>query len=119
MESHMKVYRGYTDRQDAIGDGVVVVVADGQGVRPLPHAQRHSAHFSWGYAGSGPADLARSILADYLGRVPPSSIYQQFQVTVVARWPQGQGWTLTESEIAAWLMASGADAYLSGEEDDE
>ena len=35
---------------------------------PLPHFVKHSpAGFEWGYTGSGPADLARSLLIDALG----------------------------------------------------
>ena len=35
---------------------------------PLPHIKRHSpTGMSWGYEGSGPADLARSLLIDALG----------------------------------------------------
>ena len=39
------------------------------GVRwPLRHVPKHSpAGFNWGYGGSGPADLARSLLIDALG----------------------------------------------------
>jgi hypothetical protein len=35
---------------------------------PLPHIVRHSPRgFAWGYVGSAPADLARSLLIDVLG----------------------------------------------------
>lgn len=37
-------------------------------VGPLPHHSKHSpSGFSWGYAGSGPAELARCLLIDHLG----------------------------------------------------
>jgi len=36
-------------------------------VHPLPHVVKHSSTgFSWGYGGSGPADLARSLLVHAL-----------------------------------------------------
>jgi hypothetical protein len=45
---------------DRIGDGELRV--------PLRHVVKHSpSGFSWGYGGSGPADLALSILVDALG----------------------------------------------------
>jgi hypothetical protein len=52
--------------------GVVEVVNDdapGTAARyPLPHLVKHSpTGFSWGYGGSGPADLARCLLINALG----------------------------------------------------
>lgn len=59
------VYRG----RHTVG-GALVTVEDGVG-RPLGvlrHVVRHSpSGLSWGYGGSGPADLARSLLLDALG----------------------------------------------------
>lgn len=106
----MKVYRGYSDRTDAMGP-TVVTVTDDQGTRPLRHEARHNpTGFSWGYGGSGPADLARSLLADHLGYVPEPGVYQRFKWATVARWPQGGRWTITSTEIAAWLVADAAPA---------
>lgn len=48
--------------------GDLVVVLDGDHTYRLPHIAYHSpTGYAWGYAGSGPADLALSILADYFG----------------------------------------------------
>ncbi|MBT9252140.1 MAG: hypothetical protein KM296_00220 [Brockia lithotrophica] len=48
----------------------VVVTVNGM---PLHHVERHSpTGFEWGYGGSGPADLALSILHDYLNRSGPA-----------------------------------------------
>ena len=56
----MTLYLGRTDG--------TVWVMDGDEVRPLPHHVRHSpTGFSWGYSGSGPADLARCLLLHALG----------------------------------------------------
>lgn len=45
---------------------------------PLPHLVRHSPDgFEYGYGGSGPSDLARSIVGDLLGeRDPKPSLYR-------------------------------------------
>lgn len=52
----------------AADPAVVSVREDGQPTRLLRHVVRHSpTGFAWGYAGSGPADLARSLLVDALG----------------------------------------------------
>ena len=51
------------------GGRLVVVEVDGD-VTPLPHQVKHSPiGMSWGYHGSGAADLARSLLIHALGVV--------------------------------------------------
>ena len=103
----------------------LVVTVNG---RPLRHVVRHSpTGFEWGYGGSGPADLALSILADYLGErqavrrfIRPMGwmtesepltcrLYQQFKWHFVSRFDH-QSWRLTGAEIAAWLRSQGVDA---------
>lgn len=55
--------------------------------------------FNWGYAGSGPAQLALAILADLLGPEKALRYYQAFKFGVIARLPQGKAWSLDESSI--------------------
>lgn len=73
--------------------------------RPLEHVVLHSpTGFSWGYGGSGPADLALSILADYTGDlVLAQQLHQQLKWDVVSRWPQDEAWRLTGEQVYAWL----------------
>ena len=80
----------------------------------LRHHVRHSpTGFEWGYFGSGPAELARCILIDYLelhdqaeqddpwARVPPVS-YQQFKQEFIG--PAAKtGFVIEGGEIEAWL----------------
>ncbi len=80
---------------------VVVVEDDGQ-PRPLPLIVRHANSFEWGYAGSGPATTALSILTDYLGYEPDRPLYQRFKFAFLATAPHA-GFTLTGDTIAAWL----------------
>lgn len=62
----MKTYIGSKPNDRAHGRRVWVV-ENGEST-PLRHIMRHSpTGLAWGYGGSGPADLARSILADVLG----------------------------------------------------
>jgi hypothetical protein len=90
----MKRYHGYADR--------CVVVEAPERVYPLPHKLRHSpSGYAWSYGGSGPADLARSLLWDHLGREPSAALYQEFKWDFVARFDDT--WTLTAEEIDAWL----------------
>jgi rubrerythrin len=53
----------------------------------------------WGYAGSGPAQLALALLAHALGDDALAlSYYQAFKAKVVARLPP-EGWQLTAGEV--------------------
>ena len=55
----------------------------------LPHIKRHSpGGFEWGYAGSGPADLARSLLIDALG---PAAACPLCDGTVYIAWREDLG----------------------------
>ncbi|HEY8414370.1 MAG TPA: DUF6166 domain-containing protein [Thermaerobacter sp.] len=117
--------RAQADRAMREAQPGVVVTVNG---RPLQHVVRHSpTGMEWGYSGSGPADLALSILTDYLSRAGrevrakdlPEAIpgrklrerladmlHQSFKSDVVAQLPH-QGWRLTGEEVAAWLVRAG------------
>jgi hypothetical protein len=98
----MTTYSGFRDQT---GRAHVAVDQAGE-LRPLPHLVRHSpTGMDWGYAGSGPADLARSLLAHVLGgRVAPHPrIYQRFKLAVIASLPRNQSWALTSEDVQAAL----------------
>lgn len=62
------VYRGVGNDNPAGGRLVLVETPDGDVIGPLRHVVKHSpSGYTWGYAGSGPADLALSLLTDALG----------------------------------------------------
>lgn len=88
------------------GDRVTCWVWRGHGVRsPLPHLVRHSPDgFEIGYGGSGPADLARSILAHHLGTpdVEPR-LYQAFKDSFLAHPSHAAGRDLTVGQIEQWM----------------
>lgn len=88
-------YRGYR--------GGLVVVQDKEGAEsPLPHLVRHSpTGFAWGYGGSGPADLARSMLAHATGEEPPEAEYMDFKFEVVTQMPE-DGWGLPQHAVQTW-----------------
>ena len=98
-----KVYKGRRLGPKETLPGVEVLVVDDNGVaRLLEHHVYHSpTGFEWGYLGSGPADLARSILWDTLGKEPDRTIYMRFKSHFVAGW--GNEWQITEEEIVNWL----------------
>ena len=65
-----KTYIGTPHRESVSGQSLVTV-CDGQKSEPLPlrlDLFNHSpTGFGWGYGGSGPAQLALALLADFLG----------------------------------------------------
>ena len=120
----MKTYKGYSDQGDATGPTSVLVYEEGHETYRLRHLIVHSpTGMSHGYHGSGPADLALAILADYLGEtaaIPAHERYdhalagvihetgawllhQEFKRDVVALLPQGRGFTIDGNIVAAWL----------------
>jgi hypothetical protein len=76
------------------------VEVGGAPLNPRLDLRNHSpSGLEWGYAGSGPAQLALAILVDHFGDAPKAlSLYQDFKFAVVARLPQ-EGWTLTSDQI--------------------
>ena len=59
--------------------------------------------FSWGYNGSGPAQLALAILADCYDDEAAMRWHQDFKEAFIARLDMDSSFTLTESAIAAWM----------------
>jgi hypothetical protein len=83
-----------------------VKVVDADGPRPLYHYVDHSpTGLSWGYAGAGPSDLARSLLADRLGYVPSGAVYGVFRDEVVAQL--ADDWTLDFGDVDQWIDSHG------------
>jgi hypothetical protein len=63
--------------------------------------------FEWGYGGSGPAQLALAILADYLGNDDQAVVFHQdFKRCIIASLPY-KGWILTGHEIRDALKMAG------------
>ncbi len=83
------------------GGAILVTVREGNvSVRPLPHLVRHSPDsFEWGYGGSGPADLARSIVGDFIDdQDPDPALYQAVKCKLVAAVPWAGG-EITEDQL--------------------
>lgn len=69
---------------------------------PRLDLRNHSpAGLEWGYAGSGPAQLALALLADALGEEEALASYQRFKFEVVSRLSH-QGWEMPRAEIETW-----------------
>jgi hypothetical protein len=67
------------------------IFLDGKHLDPLPSlkVRNHSPDgFSWGYGGSGPAQLALAILLKYVPAEYAEELYQSFKIDHVANWPR-------------------------------
>ena len=101
MKRYVATRTGHSARDR--GRVEVIVVIDDLVPVPLQHRMRHSPDgFEWGYGGSGPSDLARSILWDYFGAEPHPACYQDFKFHFVAP-ASVDGFVVSEPEIDQWL----------------
>jgi len=84
-------------------DENTITVSDEKGTRPLKHIVYHSpTGMEWGYGGSGPSDLARSILVDFAGIKVADTFYQDFKWDFIAKQPE-KGFQISGQEILNWL----------------
>ena len=71
----------------------------------VAHAARHSpSGIEWGYSGSGPADLARSVLLALTDGPTAEALYHAFKADVVVRVPRPGG-VLRAADVRAWAAA--------------
>ena len=70
---------------------------------PIPMADTpDSRRHEWGYEGTGAADTAASLLADWFGEPQPVRITQAFKRDIVARLPRDRSWSLSGDQVTAW-----------------
>jgi hypothetical protein len=95
------------------GDVIATVETSTGDIYPLQHWKHHSDGLNYGYAGSGPADLALAILLDHFGEWPTKEqmdrglalawhLHQPFKFAFVARAVEA-GFTVTTVEIDEWI----------------
>ena len=99
-EKSMKIYLGQRD-----DDGKPIVTVDGRLLPTRNDLRDHSpSGFEWGYPGSGPAQLALAILADFLGDDELAQDLHQFlKRDVIAKLPQ-PGFMLGSPALEKWLV---------------
>jgi len=56
----------------------------------------------WGYGGSGPADLARSVLHALADEPTADALYQRFKHEVIGRVPPAGG-VLRAADVRKWV----------------
>ena len=103
----MKIYQGY-NIEESIGYFILVLDSEGK-KKPyrLAHVVRHSPDgFAWGYSGSGPADCALSILADFTGDEDlANKLHQEFKRTYIA--DAGLVLSIPGDAILEWIESQG------------
>lgn len=71
---------------------------------PSQRLYNHSPDgFNWGYAGSGPAQLALAITLHYLPADEALAIYQEFKCDVIANIPMGD-FAMPEADVKQWIQ---------------
>lgn len=92
--------------------GHTIVTVDGVPLPARHDLRNHSPDgFSWGYLGSGPAQLALAVLAHHfhtigdehkLANVKALMLYQDFKAELIATLPKA-GWQFTTHDVADTL----------------
>lgn len=72
--------------------------------RSLEVCNHSPTGFSWGYGGSGPAQLALAILLKYLSKEKAVALYQDFKREVIARLPEED--FEKEVDIRQWIAGT-------------
>ena len=87
------------------GDVVLFRRLDSTACATVDHVVRHSpTGIEWGYSGSGPADLARSVLLALTDEETADRLYQAFKAEVIARVPHAGG-VLRAADVRRWVAA--------------
>src|SRR5262245_54280206 len=102
----MKTYSGKRDRT---GLCHVWVVTDGESklLSPRTDLANHSpTGFEWGYAGSGPAQLALAILADALEKDDELALemHQLFKFKMITTLTRSKDWVMSKDEVLGFAM---------------
>lgn len=92
--------------------GTRSVTIDGK-ILPLLPSLKVSNHspdgFSWGYGGSGPAQLALAVMLEFLPVDDALRLYQEFKWDVIARLPMAKEFSYPVSQIKEWIRSHGGD----------
>jgi len=88
-------------------EGGMFVLRNGLPLSPEPSQKlvNHSPNgFSWGYSGSGPAQLALGLLLDVTHDPSLARDHHQcFKAAIIAGLDKDRSWTLTSTAILTWL----------------
>lgn len=78
---------------------------DGTAQASIPHTiQEHSpTGFEWGYSGSGPADLALNILAEFMPTRKARDLHQLYKRDVIAKLDRDSNHTIKAVDVQSWI----------------
>lgn len=87
---------------------IIIRPSDGNTAEfPLPMTtlahKKSPTGVGWGYFGSGAAAAAHAILAYVCGELAANRWYQDYEIAVIARFPDNQGWIMNEDQVRQWL----------------
>ncbi len=104
-------YVGWRDDTDTAHAARV----DGRALDPRLDLDNHSpTGFEWGYGGSGPAQLALAILADYTRDDQLAlNLHQRFKFKVIGSLKRNDTWHLRDADIANAIEAIQVDLARS------
>lgn len=93
---------------DFYKEGLVCRRENGDVQTNIPHRKVYHSPtgFEWGYAGSGPAELALNTLLMLIGEDLAFDLHQDFKRDFIAGMPKDGG-TVPIETIKAWLAAKG------------
>ena len=81
----------------------IVSVIDGNNSYALPNWEKGDADFNWGYGGSGPSSLSKSILLDLYPDIdfldPDDTRVFFLKDNLLSAISQNKGWTFSAEEI--------------------
>jgi len=107
-----KVYAISREKKGVRATVRMTIPPAGRGSMPLPlhHVVRHSPDgFNFGYSGSGPSDLALSILWDCFGKIVAEEFYVDFRDHFLKPIADDiKAFSITQSEIENWIAPMGA-----------
>lgn len=100
----MRIYHGIRKTDGSAH----VFVEDEDVMKPLTSRNdliNHSPDgFEWGYAGSGPAQLALAVLADCIGDELAMQYYQRFKDAVITNLDREANWEMTSNQVKVAIM---------------
>lgn len=91
-----------------------IVKIDGKTLHPYRSQgiRNHSPDgFSWGYLGSGPAQLALAILLEVVDQEMALKYYQRFKERVIARFPMEEDFTLSYEDLSKEIVLLSSLSY--------
>jgi hypothetical protein len=86
------------------GGDIILKRINGRPATNVPHRlTKHSpTGYEWGYAGSGPADLALNILLMFVDPATAERLHQEFKQAFIATLPE-EGGVIKREDIEHWI----------------